>query len=510
MVALTPFACLAFIIEQPIQSRGPRTAIAKRSTMSREVVDLLSSSSDSSSSNSSGLPEGIKLRNNADGDSGEELSGGDVHQLDEISSIDTIAVERNYFDVMEPDQINIIDGGSSSDSDIEILSNDEINADEKDEISSSSSSGLPGLSPVKRTMTADPPVANVSSTNGQSAESIEVSCQNAAPPTKRKITKRRAWGQKKAPKASNKQANESTAPLKEFSTFNHCYLLRSLDPDHPLKTYIGFTTHPSRRIRQHNGILKNGGARRTRRSGRPWTFCCIVGGFESKIAALQFEWAWQNVGKSKAFREAVGDDALARKMGRRRGVKARLDEMRILLYMCKPWCESDGFTVYFMEEALYIQFTGLLNKSETCGNIRTSELKKRVCSVEEMPFALDLLSKKKRAEKGSKSSSLRRSLYDAEMAELSSGVLDSNLSVVNKSEYNDEHSILGSSPERNDSNVDNLDIMNLSIDKRRYSWENLSLDSEVKTDIDSRTRVNEQESKRSNETSVDVFDLCSP
>lgn len=31
-----------------------------------------------------------------------------------------------------------------------------------------------------------------------------------------------------------------------------CYLLRSLNPIHPNSTYIGFTTNPFRRIRQHN------------------------------------------------------------------------------------------------------------------------------------------------------------------------------------------------------------------------------------------------------------------
>lgn len=31
------------------------------------------------------------------------------------------------------------------------------------------------------------------------------------------------------------------------------YLLRSLHPQRPNTTYIGYTNHPARRIRQHNG-----------------------------------------------------------------------------------------------------------------------------------------------------------------------------------------------------------------------------------------------------------------
>ena len=68
------------------------------------------------------------------------------------------------------------------------------------------------------------------------------------------------------------------------------YLLRSLAA--PGKTYIGYTNHPNRRLRQHNGELK-GGARKTRFS-RPWTMVLFVHGFSSKIEALQFEWAWQH------------------------------------------------------------------------------------------------------------------------------------------------------------------------------------------------------------------------
>lgn len=198
----------------------------------------------------------------------------------------------------------------------------------------------------------------------------------------------------------------------------HCYLLRSLNPDHPLKTYIGFTTNPSRRLRQHNGILKAGGANRTKKSGRPWTFVAILHGFQDKITALQFEWAWQNVDKSKAFREALGgNDALARKMKRRLGPNARLDELRWLIKDVQPFCLY-SLTVYFPERVYYEIFRGIVSRgkngnpykrddlesSERCCRSSSSSSSEmldslvdiQVSSVEDMPFARDIVALKEK------------------------------------------------------------------------------------------------------------------
>ena len=163
----------------------------------------------------------------------------------------------------------------------------------------------------------------------------------------------------------------------EMSKRNHCYLLRSLNPDHPLKTYIGFTTDPHRRLRQHNGELVSG-ARRTK-SGRPWEYIAIIDGFPDKVSSMQFEWAWQHVGKSKVFREAVGCDKLARKMKRRRGVRARLDELGILINDCSPF-NTLPLKVYFLEEKYHDLFCDLsLGKYD--------DMNIEVRSLDDLPFA---------------------------------------------------------------------------------------------------------------------------
>ncbi|KAJ3526718.1 hypothetical protein NMY22_g10059 [Coprinellus aureogranulatus] len=86
-----------------------------------------------------------------------------------------------------------------------------------------------------------------------------------------------------------------------FPAFYACYLLKSIKTPDSQTIYIGSTPSPPRRIRQHNGELTQG-ARKTERK-RPWVMQMIVHGFPSRLAALQFEWAWQHPHKSRHLRD---------------------------------------------------------------------------------------------------------------------------------------------------------------------------------------------------------------
>lgn len=80
-----------------------------------------------------------------------------------------------------------------------------------------------------------------------------------------------------------------------------CYSLRSLSK--PNQTYVGSTTDPARRLRQHNGETKQGAF--FTRLARPWVMDMLVYGFPSKLAALQFEWSWQSPHVSRHMRQVA-------------------------------------------------------------------------------------------------------------------------------------------------------------------------------------------------------------
>ena len=82
-----------------------------------------------------------------------------------------------------------------------------------------------------------------------------------------------------------------------------CYLLRSDDNNHDT-CYIGFTTNTTRRLKQHNGDMKHGGAKATKR-GRPWHYAAIIRGFPNASTALSFEYMWTFPHKASTFVNAT-------------------------------------------------------------------------------------------------------------------------------------------------------------------------------------------------------------
>lgn len=80
---------------------------------------------------------------------------------------------------------------------------------------------------------------------------------------------------------------------------HYCYLLSNKN-----HTYIGYTTDPKRRLKQHNGILKGGG-KYTRRY-RPWKLKIIIKGFKNGKQARQFEYAWKHPSKSRFLKNVKG------------------------------------------------------------------------------------------------------------------------------------------------------------------------------------------------------------
>ena len=83
-------------------------------------------------------------------------------------------------------------------------------------------------------------------------------------------------------------------PIPELWDAGHyAYLLAEVSGG---RTYIGYTTDPHRRLRQHNRII-HGGAKAT--NGRRWELKAVVGGFGCMPHAMMLEWKWKRHSRMK-------------------------------------------------------------------------------------------------------------------------------------------------------------------------------------------------------------------
>ncbi|KZP30803.1 hypothetical protein FIBSPDRAFT_1038052 [Athelia psychrophila] len=131
-----------------------------------------------------------------------------------------------------------------------------------------------------------------------------------------------------------------------FPPFYACYLLKSVRTPRSQATYIGSTPSPPRRIRQHNGELTQGAWKTSR--NRPWAMQMIVHGFPSKLAALQFEWAWQHPDLSRHLKTGEKEAAFqASKRGMKMNVRVACEMVSF-----HPYCTWPLHVKLFTDEAV--------------------------------------------------------------------------------------------------------------------------------------------------------------
>ena len=96
------------------------------------------------------------------------------------------------------------------------------------------------------------------------------------------------------------------------------------------RTYVGMTNNFTRRLRQHNGELVGGAKYTSRHDSRPWKCVVTVQGFENKVDALRFEYAWKHEPPRKCH-----------------GVTARTKKMHSLLEKAR-WKDYNGpLTIHY-------------------------------------------------------------------------------------------------------------------------------------------------------------------
>ncbi|KAI4517049.1 hypothetical protein K525DRAFT_290238 [Schizophyllum commune Loenen D] len=134
--------------------------------------------------------------------------------------------------------------------------------------------------------------------------------------------------------ATQPLTSRSSLVAHTYPSFYACYLLKSIQKPTSKATYIGSTPNPPRRIstmasisaRMGYGEITQG-AWKTKR-GRPWIMQLIVHGFPSKLAALQFEWAWQHPHLSRHLKDGSGQPLAAH---RNKGIKNNIQTLLMMI-----------------------------------------------------------------------------------------------------------------------------------------------------------------------------------
>ncbi|KAL1680464.1 hypothetical protein EV122DRAFT_207669 [Schizophyllum commune] len=126
--------------------------------------------------------------------------------------------------------------------------------------------------------------------------------------------------------ATQPLTSRSSLVAHTYPSFYACYLLKSIQKSTSKATYIGSTPNPPRRISRFAGELTQG-AWKTKR-GRPWIMQLIVHGFPSKLAALQFEWAWQHPHLSRHLKDGSGQPLAAH---RNKGIKNNIQTLLMMI-----------------------------------------------------------------------------------------------------------------------------------------------------------------------------------
>ncbi|MCJ1288172.1 Slx4p interacting protein [Xylographa opegraphella] len=142
-----------------------------------------------------------------------------------------------------------------------------------------------------------------------------------------------------------------------------CYLLRS--KNRPSSLYVGSTPNPRRRLAQHNGHRKGGAVRTARKILRPWEMVCIVAGFSSNIAALQFE---INEEQRITVRESITKVSKSGRVRRRparprMSLRDKLSNLHLLLRV--PSFARWPLEVHFFADDVYQSWTRCFEKAIT-------------------------------------------------------------------------------------------------------------------------------------------------